>query len=122
MRTTRSPAIPFTNSSPNSSASDCVAYPDGKTLQRAPSMSMMRAGMSGELHFGVDARGVEHGFGRRGMRGLQRRGIGRLDELDERAGQRGLLEHPELALCPYVVILPRPQSLEILRPLRERDD
>src|ERR1019366_2549079 len=113
MRTTRSPAIPFTNSSPNSSASDCVGYPDGKTLQRAPSMSMLRAGMSGELHFGVNAGGIEDGLGSGGMRGLERRGIGRLDELDERAGQRGLLEHPELTLRVSIVILPRLQALEV---------
>src|ERR1019366_4161560 len=122
MRTTRSPAVPFTKSSPNSSASDCVVYPDGKTFQRAPSMSMLRAGMSGELHFGVNAGGVEHRLGSGGMRGLERSCVGRLDELDERARERGLLEHPELALCPRVVVLPRLYALEVLRPLREWHD
>src|ERR1035441_9655254 len=102
MRTTRSPAVPFTKSSPNSSASDCVVYPDGKTFQRAPSMSMLRAGMSGELHFSVDAGGVEHRLRSGGMRGLEGLRIGGLDELDERARQRGLLEHPELALGPRI--------------------
>src|ERR1019366_9436150 len=122
MRTTRSPAIPFTNSRPNSSASYCVVWPDGKTFQRAPSMSMLRVGMSGELHFSVDAGGIEHRLGSGGVRGLERRGIRRLDELDERARERGLLEHPELAARVLVVVLPRLQALEILDPLRERND
>src|SRR5215469_10445930 len=60
---------------------------------------------SGQLHFRVDSLGIEDRFRRRRERARQRVGVGCLDELEERAGKRGLLERPVLAVLLRVVLV-----------------
>ena len=60
--------------------------------------------------------------GAAGVRALERLAIGGFDELDERAGQAALLEHPEAALGLLVVRAPCAQPLHELLPVAGGDD
>src|SRR5689334_13266350 len=83
---------------------------------------MVRSGMSVDLHFLVDACGIHEMILRRLEAARQRLTVGRLDELDERAGEVGLLEYPEPAVGFGVQRLTRRPSLEIALPISQRND
>src|SRR5258708_8113591 len=100
------------NSSPNSSRSYCVTRPEGSTRHARRWGLMVRVGMSGKLHFVIDAGGVEHPLRRRCVGARERGRVGRLAELEKRARQAGLFEHPVTTarLCVIVTLSQEPLS------------
>src|SRR5258708_40152770 len=73
---------------------------------------MVRVGMSGKPRFVRDAGGVEPPFRRGGVGGGEGGRVGRLAELEKRARQAGLFEHPVAAarLCVIVTLSQEPLS------------
>src|SRR5215467_7266724 len=60
---------------------------------------------SAQLHFHVDALGIEDRLGSRCVSPRQRVGVARLDELEKGAGEPGFLERPEAAVLFRVVLV-----------------
>src|SRR4029079_14662250 len=108
--------------SANSSRSFCVTRPEGMTRQRRPSMVIVRMGISGQLHFAVDAGGIEGGIGSSGVSARQRIRVRCFDELERRAWEICFLEYPEMTLRARVMLLLPLHSLEESLPLARRDE
>src|ERR1051325_1733042 len=99
-------------STPNSSRSYWVTRPEGNTRQDLPPMFTERVGMrSVHVHFNVETRRVDDRVGRLAVCMRQRFGIRGFKELDERAGQRLLLEQPVMTAGCDVVRLHRAYAL-----------
>src|SRR5262249_20743913 len=103
---------------PNSSRSYCVTRPDGKTSQLLPSMSMVRVGILFQLHFLIDAIGIEDLLRRAGVCFRQGLRVGGLEKLEERTWEPCFLEDPEatVGLCVVVCLL----AQLLLKPLTIR--
>src|SRR5438067_2457521 len=68
--------------------------------------------MSGQLHFAIDACGVERRVGRGRVRTRQRLRVGRFHEFKKGTGKIGFLEDPEVALRARVMLLLALHALE----------
>src|SRR5262245_25596632 len=103
---------------PNSSRSYCVTRPEGKTSQLLPSISMVRVGILFQLHFLIDAIGIEDLLRRAGVGFRQGLRVGCLEKLEECAREPCLLEYPEATVGFRVVVSLFAQLL--LKPLTIR--
>src|SRR3954471_5158575 len=120
MRTTRPSPSPAMNMSENSSRSFWVTRPVGITRQLRPLAIRVRVGMSGQLHFTIDACGVERRIGCRGVRTRERLSVWRFDKLQECSRQAGFLENPEVTFGARIVLLFALHPLEELLSLARR--
>src|SRR6266576_2364924 len=102
------------NISENSSRSYWVTRPVGMMRHVFPSALIVRVGISGQLHFAVDAGRIERRIGRRRVRARECVGVGRLDELEKGTRQARLLEDPEMALRARIMLLLSLHALEEL--------
>src|SRR5262245_43216523 len=101
----RSVPAPAMKSNANSSRSYWVTRPDGITRQVRPSAVIVRVGMSGQLHFAIDAGRIDRRVRCRGVGAGQRFRVGRLDEFQKCPRQTRLLENPEVTLEFGIVLL-----------------